>query len=797
MMEKELFQTEDSEKIDLKIILFKYLRYWYWFLIGVIVCVGLAFFYLSITTPQYSVHSTLLIKDDKKGPDIGGAGAFSDLDIFSSKKSIDNEIEVLKSKTLMHRVLKELSMETSYYEKEILKNKEIYGRDLPVKVIVNHLDSVAFEEKFAIQVQIQIKDNNSFELDDTELKLENTKDGGKNIYKFGQEVKKSYGTFTVIANPTSHTFVQGGIIVLSFNDLRKLANYYNQELLAVDPVNKKASVLSIRFISPIPAKGKDIVNTLIEVYNKEAVEDKNMMAANSIQFIDDRLKYLTTELSEVEKQVELYKRQNDLIDVSTDARLYLEQASEYNKKLADFDIQIDVISSIERYLQVEENQYGLVPSSLNIQDPTLVALLSNFNVLQLERKRMLKTTQPNNPLVQNINDQLSNLKENLIENLRNIKSGLIITRKNLQASSKKFESRIQKVPEIERELMEISRQQGIKEELYLYLLQKREESALSLAATVSSNSRVIDPAMVGDKPVSPKKSMILTFALAMGLCLPIAGIFIKDLLNDKVQEQKDVEQVTATPILGEIYKNDSGSLIVAKEKNKTPIAELFRLIRTNLQFAAVGKENKVIMFTSSMSGDGKTFVSINLAATLAMAGKKVVIVGFDLRKPRLMQDLGLPLGSGVSNYLVSENLTVNDVLVPSQVSSNLQVVGSGPIPPNPGEIMLSSRVGKLIEELKQQFDYVVIDSSPVGQISDSYTLAPYIDSTIYVVRYGHTYKTQLSIINDIYRNKKLNNPMIVLNGKEENTFGSYGYGYGHEEAKKRKWKKKFKKQTTV
>jgi tyrosine-protein kinase Etk/Wzc len=790
MTEKDMFQLGESEELDLKSILFKYLRYWYWFIIAILLCLGLAFLYLTYATPQYHIESTLLIKDEKKGPGLSGGDAFGGLDIFGSSKNVDNEIEVLRSKSLMQRVLNELNLETSYFEKGILRNSEIYGDDLPVNVKVKELTLTAFKK--GVSIQINIKDHQNFELIEDMEEL-----SGQSSHKFGQEIQRPYGTFTVLANPQSQLFEQGNITIAKFHDIRKLADYYCKKLISVESINKNASVLRISMISPIQEKGKNVVNKLIEVYEKEAIEDKNLMASNTVKFIDERLSYLTLELSEVEKDVEEYKKQNELTGGSSETTLFLEQASENNKKLADFEIRIDVLRSIERYLKNQGNQFELVPNTLNIEEPTLIALVSKFNELQLERKRMMRTTQPNNPLVLNISEQLEHLRANILESLQNIRNGLIITRNNLQATATKFKSRIQQVPSIERELREISRQQGIKQELYLYLLQKREESALTLAATVSTNSRVIDPAMAEDEPIKPIKLLVLVIALVFGICLPVAIIWIKEVLNDKVQEIKDVEQATKTPILGEIYQNSSPEILVATEMNKTPIAELFRLIRTNLQFATIGKENKVIMLTSSMSGDGKTFISINLAATLALTGRKVVIVGFDLRKPRLMQDLGLALGNGVSNYLISENLSVDEIIVPSKVSPNLQVIGSGPIPPNPGELMLSSRIGNLIEELKERFDYIVIDSSPVGQISDSYTLAPYIDSTIYVIRYKYTFKQQLEIIDDIYQNKKLNHPMIVLNGKDENSYGGYGYGYGYEEKQKKSGYKKLREKVGV
>ncbi|MDX5436551.1 MAG: capsular biosynthesis protein, partial [Pontibacter sp.] len=394
----------------------------------------------------------------------------------------------------------------------------------------------------------------------------------------------------------------------------------------VAPVNKEASVLTISLTDAVPEKGVTIINKLIEVYNKEAVEDKNQIAANTIQFIDERLTYLTEELSTVEKDVEAYKRQNELTDVSSEAKMYLERASEYNRQLSELEIQIDVLNSIETYLKNQKNQFELVPSTLSIQDATLLNLIGKFNELQLERQRLLRTTQPSNPIVLNVNEQLANLRVNILENLGNIKNSLTITRNNLRANSSQFESRIQKVPAIERELLEINRQQGIKEGLYLYLLQKREESALSLAATVS-NSRVIDSAVAGDLPVKPKKQLIYLLAFLVGLGVPFAFIYVRDMLDDKVKEIKDIESVTATPVLGEIAHNYSGETLVVTKESRGPVSELFRLIRANLQFATVGKENRVILVTSSMSGEGKTFFSINLAASLVLTGKKVVVIG--------------------------------------------------------------------------------------------------------------------------------------------------------------------------
>lgn len=759
MAEQENTQFQ-PEEIDIKAMLQKYLRHWYFFAAGLLVCLGAAFLYLRYSTPEYQVSSTLLIKDDKKGPELGNT-VFSDLDMFKSSKNISNEIEVLRSEDLMLRVLQELSLHASFYVEGRVKSTEVYGHSLPLKLIIAELDSAAFDKI----ISLHIRSNNSFELEEEE---EDT----RSSHQFGQEIRKPYGTFTVIA-PAG--IEDRELIRIKFHDIRKLANSYNR-MLSIAPVNKDASVLKISLPHPVPEKGKDIIKKLIEVYNKEAIEDKNLVAANTIEFIDERLGYLTNELRTVEKDVEAYKRRNKLTNVSADASLYLERASEYNKQLAEFEIQLDVLQSIENYLKKQEENFELVPSTLNLQDPTLLGLITKFNELQLERQRMQRNMPANHPMVQNQANQLANLRLNILENLRNIQRGIQITRDNLQASSARFETRIQQVPGIERELLEINRQQSIKEGLYLYLLQKREESALSLAATVS-NSRVIDTAKAGEFPVKPKKQLIYLLAILMGMGIPFGFIYVKDLLNDKVEELKEVEKATNTPILGEIAHEPGRETLVVQQGSKSPVAELFRLIRTNLQFASLGKENKVILVTSSMSGEGKTFFSLNLAASLALADKRTIVLDFDFRKPGLSKELGLPQESGITTYLVSNISSFAEVLKPVEVAANLFVLPSGPIPPNPAELMLLPKIGELIQELKERFDYIIIDTSPVGQVADALSLTHYADSSLYVLRYGYTYKEQIKVIEDIYKQQKLKQPMIVLNDSRKG--GSYGYAYGY------------------
>ncbi|MBD1396939.1 polysaccharide biosynthesis tyrosine autokinase [Pontibacter sp. JH31] len=759
------FSDDSAESIDIKAILKKYLKYWYIFLLGAALSLTAAHLYLRYTTPVYSVKATILIKDES-GADLSNSAVFSDLAMFQSNKTLSNVTLIMKSKGLMQRVLQKLSMQTSYFADGRVKVTELYGDRSPVKVIVARLDSAGLGKRFVVR----IKDNNNFDLEESDDKI--------STHKFGEEITKKYGSFTVIADSDIALYREKRIII-RFNDLGKLANSYSNKL-TIKGINEYGTMMELGITDPVPEKGEDIVNKLIELYNEEAINDKNTVVRNTIQFIDDRLIFLSRELTDVEKEVEQYKQQNKLTDIGANAGIYLNTAHSYNQQITDNEVRLDILNSVEAYLSKEENKDELVPTGLNITDPILGGLISSFNGLQTQRRRLLRTVTPNSPLVQNMNEQQENLRLNILENLKNIRDALLITRQNLQASAAQFESQVRQVPSMQRELQDISRQQGIKEGLYKYLLQKREEAALSLAVT-PSNSRIIDPAKAGGSPIEPETTKIYLIALLAGLVLPFAGIFLKDVLNDTVQELRDVEKGTATPILGEIAHNETGNMLVISKSSRTSSAELFRLLRANMQFAAGGKENKVILVTSSMSGEGKTFFSLNLAATLVMTGKRVVVLGLDLRKPKLTQSVNLPNNIGITNYLISDTVQIEDMLQEVPEMPELIIIGSGPIPPNPAELILLPKIGTLIEELKADFDYILLDSSPVGQVADTLALAPYIDSSLYIVRYNYTHKKQLQIIDDLYKSRKLKHPMIVLNDAKKSTgYGySYGYGYGY------------------
>ncbi|MDT0675831.1 GumC family protein [Autumnicola musiva] len=747
-----------------------YLKYWYLFVLGVIICIGLAYLYLRYkAVPQYQVNSTLLIKDKDNGEGASDLKSFGELGLIKPSRNIKDEIGILRSAGLMEKVIKNLDLQVSYYLPGKFDEVEVYKEDLPIQL--NPADS-AFNP--GTTLGIRLKDNQSFE-----LKEINEDESGKfSVYQYGETINKPYGTFTVERNTDVSTSKIEGMMLIRFQAVENLADFYTSKLV-VEPVNETGSLLSISFLDHLPKRGKDIMNKLIEVYTEKSLDYRNELAMNTIDMIDERLALLTNELTSVEENVENYKQRNELTNVSSDAELYLKRASEANSQLAAYQTQIDVLNSLESYLQQNGDNAPLVPSSLSIEDPTLVNLISRLNELQLRKRSLLRTTPDDNPLVVEIDQQLTDLRTNALENLKNIKESLLIAQRNLRQDSRRYQSQVRKVPAAERQLLAINREQSTNQDLYLYLLQKREEEALSLAAPIS-NIRIVDAPRAGGIPVSPNKTSVYLGALIFGLFLPFSVVYAKERINDKIQSRADIEEYTNAPVLGEIAHNKEKEILVAKEEKNTPVAELFRLIRFNLKFVSAGRKNKIILITSGSQGEGKTFFSINLGSSLAISGKKVVVLSFDLRAPKLMKDVGLSDKFGITNYLIDDELEVKDIITPSPEIEGLYFIGSGAIPPNPGELMLSEKIESLLKELEQNFDYVLIDSAPIGKVADAFALAPFADSTIYVVRQNYTKKAELKTVEDIFENNKVNRPMVVLNGTKSKEAYSYGYGYGQK-----------------
>ena len=767
------FKEEEDQPLELRPIIIKYLRNWYLFAIGIVCCVALGFLYLRISTPLYSVTSTILIKDDDLGSDMTKNIVYSDLERFYSSSNVENEIGVLKSRTLMHKVVSELPMFTSYFvDAGFLKKRELYGEQSPIQLIVKEFDSTAFYDELE-PIKIRLNAQNTFEIEKEKRTFE--------TYYFGEEIALPYTTFSVHKNQSFPENIADTSIVIeaSFNYLPALAESLSDGL-EVELVNKRASTVSIAMLTSVPSKGVDIINKLVELYNEEALQDKNQMAINTIDFIDDRLKYITTELSDVERNVERYKGIHDITNVDSEAQLYLQSSTDYIRQLAEVEIEIDVLESLNNHLQSQQDRYQSIPSSLTIANATFNTLVDKYNEMQLERERMIQNYLPSNPLILNINKQLDNLRSDILQNLAIIKKSLEITRDNLQSSSSQIRSKAQRVPRIERELLEISRQQGIKQEHYLYLLKKREEAAIMLSANSTAKCRVIDPAFASFRPAKPKSLFVLFAAAVMGVILPFGYVLITDILNDKVQHREDVERITKIPVLGEISHSKKTNSLTVNGKKHAPIVEQFRLVRSNFNFATTPSRNKILLVTSSRSGEGKTFFALNMGISLHKIGRKVVVVEFDLRKPALLKSLSIENKVGISNFLIKDDVLLPSIIHKIEDKPDLCVIGSGPIPFDPAELMASEKVGNLVRELKLKYDHVILDTAPIGQVADAYALAPYVDVLLYVVRYNYTLKNHLKIINEITKSKKFPSPLIVLNDARKSNLGDNMYGYGYE-----------------
>jgi tyrosine-protein kinase Etk/Wzc len=751
-----------------------YLRYWYFILLGAVVGLTGAYLYLRyVAIPKYSITSSILIREEGQAPTLSGLTNTTSEELLKPRQSVDNETQLLRSRSLMLRVVNELALYASYYLQPDKPRTELYDTNLPVAVSpLSTLQPTAYKK----QIRILPKADSSFTLQ------EGTTIVGP--FRLGQQVERPYGTLVLV--PTLYystqvaAYPQGYVIVLA--NPQEVAEDFNQ-LLTVSSANKDASVLNLSLISPVPAKGRDIMNKLLQVYNKEAVEDKNEASAGKLSFLDRRIKSLASELAGVEDVVQNYKQSQGIADPSTQTSSEVEKASTLQTKLAEGANQIQVLQSIESYLSTQSNR--LVPSTLGIQDQTLVALINQFNGLQLDRERLLRTNQENNPLVQNLNEQLGDLRTKILENLRNIKNGLIITSRNLQNSSGRVQSKINSAPVVQRTLQAKERERLLRQNIYLYLLQKREEAALTLSATIS-NSRVIDPATVSDLPVSPNRKMTYLLGLLLGMGLPISLLYAKGQLNNKVETKAEIEELTSTPILGEIAHKRGGETVVVSRDNRSALAEMFGLVRANLNFATAGRENKITLITSTVPGEGKSFISINLSNSLVVMGKKVVLLDLDLRKPSLARELSLRAEPGVTDYLVSDRLSIADILQTSASTPGLFIISAGSMPPNPAELLASPKLAFLLQELAEQFDHILIDTPPIGLVADAFSLAPLANSTICVVRYNYTQREHVKAIEGLYANKKFNSLMLVLNDSRTSVSDYYGYGYDKAQSSKNK-----------
>jgi len=777
---------KEGQDFNLKEILQRYTQKWFWFVVCVVIALVAAKVYLRYTIPSYQSKASILIKDDPSSGGFGGISPFSDAGYFSgiSSNNVANELAILKSKRLISEAVKELNHNIRYENIGAIITSELYTNRPFIVQYLSFNDSL--RTKRAPKLFFNI-------ISETEFSIYTESKSIDEKHKFGESLNFPFGVITVIPvldNPFPFSQFIGKTISVSYTPVENTALQY-QSRISVRSDDRYSNVIALSMQSPVREKAEDFINELIFQYNKDAKNDRNQVAQKTSNFIDSRLEIITRELDSVEQNKETFKSNNRLTDIETEAQIILQNSSEFDKRQLNVGTQLELANTMVDYMQ-NSGTNDLLPANIGLEGPEVAAAVSNYNQLILERNRLLKNSTPRNPVVGNLNAQIEQIRTGILGSLENQRNSLKIALRDLNYKEATLNSQIAEVPRKEKLFREINRQQGIKEQLFLFLLQQREEASISLAVT-ASKAKVIDSAFSSKAPVSPNRMLIYLGALLAGLLIPFLVIYLTFLINTKVKNRRDVERMLpAIDFLGEIPKLGKNDEELVQKSDRSMLAESFRILRTNLQYQLLNKLDKQvaprIFVTSTVKGEGKTFVAFNLALTLALTGKKVLLVGADVRNPQLHRYLadGKKNRKGLTEYIIDESVLAKDLMQASIYNENLSIIHSGIIPPNPAELLMMPRVEKFFEELETNFDYIIVDTAPAMLVTDTVLLNKYADAMLYVTRADYTDKKLLDFLKDSIASKRLSKVALVLNNVSQNNFGygnKYGYTYTTQEKK--------------
>lgn len=810
MMTNEMMtatNTENEEGFNFKALFSKFFIYWRWFIVSLIVCFFLAALYLRYKTEVYKIQATIMINDNKKGSYQNQLSALQDFGFINHSGGIDNEIEILRSKSLINQTVMDLNLHTTYTLHGRIKDVVVYGKS-PVEINISDADAENLTSSFTLDITQPSDSSYAIQYAYRDPITHEKKEVQEKADTLPYLIQSPIGQLVMTKGTAGELSPKQVLSVTIVPPIRMakrcLAN------LTVAPTSKTTSVAYISYLDVNKRRGIDFVNQLVSAYNRENNNDKNIVGIKTEEFINERLNKVAEELNATESQLAGFKSNSGLTNLTNDAQLVLQSSSEYDKKRTEVATQLSILAQLNQYVNDPTNHMQVIPGNVGLTDATLTALISQYNEAIVKRNGLLRTASENNPSVIEVTTSAEQLASAIKTSISSLNNALSIQLRDAVSQANKFNSRISQAPTQEKELAKYARQQEVQQGLYLMLLQKREENSLALAAT-ADNAKIIDAALANDTPVSPKRSMIWLIALILGLAIPACIIYLNELLRFKIEGRNDLEKLTSIPVLGDValshdLKAGQRSIVI-KENENGLMAETFRSIRTNLQFMLDGPDKNVILFTSTSSGEGKTFVSGNMAMSLALLGKKVILLGLDIRKPRLAELFHLKdRGKGITTFLIgdkNDKQLLFDQISNSGVNDNLDLLPAGIIPPNPAELLSKENLEMAIKYLKEKYDYVLLDTAPVGLVTDTLIISRVADASVYICRADVTAKNDIQFINRLHEEGKLNNLAIVLNGVDMKKrkygyyygygkygygrygkYGQYGYGYGSENNEK-------------
>ena len=772
--------AQENQEIDIRAWVLRILKNWYWFVLSCLLMSGLGVLYYYSTTFKFRVDASIKIRTQEEKSFL--QREMMDMVGMGSGKNVEDEIEMLTSRDILFQVINDLDLQTEYRKKKDLRWVGQYpSRDFTVVYSPTYLDTLSK----SVRIQLKVRENDYL----VKVKYGRWDRSRHKVTDLTQPIHTCAGTISFEQNPKALIENGNKYKMLTLPRLPLTSIYKNT--IEAQTVEKESNIISISMTTDIPARALAVITRDIELYNMDAVVDKNIMASNTANFIDERLRLIEQELITAEKGVTQYKEKHDIVMFSEDAEIVMQENLEYRKRIAEIETQLSLVQFVSDFVADDTQKNSLIPSNLGISNESLVDLITQYNALLFKKMRIQRTAAAENPIVAQLDMQLGLVRENIKVSVDNLRNTLLVKKNSLNDRYSITDSQRSSIPTQEREIRELVRNKNLKEQLYLHLYKQREDNALTLASTVIPAKMIATPQVYPD-PVKPRMKLILLVCLFFGVCIPFGIMVIYDIMNNRISDDhKELEKRLKIPFAGMLVRNYRGEHVAVREGENSVSAELFRSLRTNIRFMQpVTEKCPVMLVTSSVNGEGKSYVATNLAISLALLGKKVALVGLDIRKPMLATYLNLPSQGCLTSYLSDDAYSLEDTIVPSNIT-NLDILPAGIIPPNPSELLQSERLDMLFAELRKKYDYVLIDSAPVALVSDTFLLNRVADMTVYVTRANYTTYELIDFLNQTHEQQRLSKMVAVLNGVDAKEVGyGYGYGYGQQTQPKKWWQLK-------